>query len=153
MARPISVIFTLPEQNLQLIRDQTPDRAATNPMKVIAVGRDNSGQLGEGTLTVIDNLIDQTTGTIKLKATFANDDLRLRPGEFVNARLLLSVRNGATVVSTSVVQRGPQGSCASVIKDDHTVEVRLVKVAQTDDSVSLIDEGLKAGERVVVDGQ
>ena len=87
-------------------------------MRVVAVGRDNTGKLGDGTLEVIDNLIDQTTGTIKLKATFQNDDLRLWPGEFVNARLLLTTRENGLVVPTSIVQRGPQGSYAFVIKDD-----------------------------------
>ena len=104
-------------------------------------------------LEVIDNLIDQSTGTIKLKATFQNDDLRLWPGEFVNARLLLTTRENGLVVPTSVVQRGPQGSYAFVIKEDKTVDVRLIKVAQDEDGFSLIDDGLKAGEAVVVDGQ
>ncbi len=116
-------------------------------MKVLAVGRDNAGQLGDGTLAVIDNHIDQTTGTIKLKATFQNDDLRLWPGEFVNARLLLTTRKTGSSVPASVVQRGPQGSYAFVIKADQTVEVRPVKVAQTEDGLALIDDGLKAGER------
>ena len=151
--RPISVVFTLPEQNLQLIRDQYPAGDAQNKMQVVAVGRDNAGKLGDGTLAVIDNLIDQTTGTIKLKATFQNDDLRLWPGEFVNARLLLTTRENGLVVPASVVQRGPQGSYVFVIKDDQTVDVRPVKVAQTEDGISLIDEGLTVGETVVVDGQ
>ncbi len=150
---PISVVFTLPEQNLQSIRDQHPAGDAQNNMQVVAVGRDNTGKLGDGTLAVIDNLIDQTTGTIKLKATFQNDDLRLWPGEFVNARLLLTTRENGLVVPTSVVQRGPQGSYAFVIKDDGTAEMRAIKVAQDEDGQSLIDDGLKAGENVVVDGQ
>ena len=122
-------------------------------MEVVAVGRDNTGKLGDGMLEVIDNLIDQTTGTIKLKATFQNDDLRLWPGEFVNARLLLTTRENGLVVPTSVVQRGPQGSYAFVIKDNGTAEMRQIKVAQDEDGLSLIDDGLKAGESVVVDGQ
>ncbi len=150
---PISVVFTLPEQNLQLIRNQHPASEPQNHMQVVAVGRDNTGKLGDGTLEVIDNLIDQTTGTIKLKATFQNDDLRLWPGEFVNARLLLTTRENGLVVPTSVVQRGPQGSYAFVIKDDGTAEMRQIKVAQDEDGLSLIDDGLKAGESVVVDGQ
>ena len=150
---PISVIFTLPEQNLQLIRDRYPATEAQNHMQVLAVGRDNTGKLGDGTLEVIDNLIDQTTGTIKLKATFQNDDLRLWPGEFVNARLLLTTRENGIVVPASVIQRGPQGSYAFVIKDDQTVDVRPVKVSQTEDGLALIDDGLQAGETVVVDGQ
>ena len=102
---------------------------------------------------MIDNEIDPTTGTIKLKATFANDDLRLWPGQFINARLLLTVRKAGLVVPAAVVQRGPQGSYAFVIKPDQTVEARTIKVAQTEDGVALIDDGLQDGERVVVDGQ
>ena len=151
--QPISVVFTLPEQNFQLIRDNYPADPAKNPMSVLAVGRDNAGQLGQGTLAVIDNQIDATTGTIKLKATFSNDDLRLWPGQFVNSRLLLTVRKGGLVVPAAVVQRGPQGSYAFVIKPDQTVEARTVKVAQTEDGLALIDDGLRDGEQVVVDGQ
>ncbi len=151
--QPISVVFTLPEQNFQMIRDNAPQDPSKNPMTVYAVGRENSGQLGQGTLAVIDNQIDATTGTIKLKATFANDDLRLWPGQFVNARLLLTTRKGGLVVPAAVVQRGPQGSYAFVIKPDRTVEARNVKVAQTEDGLALIDDGLQDGEQVVVDGQ
>ncbi len=150
---PISVIFTLPEQNFQLIREHYPEDPEKNPMSVTAVGRDNAGQLGQGTLAVIDNQIDQSTGTIKLKATFQNDDLRLWPGQFINARLLLTVRKDASVVPASVEQRGPQGSFAFVIKPDSTVEARTIKVAQVEDGVALVDDGLKVGEKVVVDGQ
>ena len=152
---PISLVFTLPEQNLQLIRDEAPEDPAKNPMTVVAVGRDNDNAtpLGQGTLAVIDNQIDQTTGTIKLKATFQNDDLRLWPGQFVNARLLLTTRKDGTVVPTNVVQRGPQGSYVFVIKPDQTVEARPVKVAKEEGGISLIDDGIKPGEQVVVDGQ
>jgi multidrug efflux system membrane fusion protein len=109
--------------------------------------------LCEGKLAVIDNQIDTTTGTIRVKATFPNDDLRLWPGQFVNARLLLTTRKGGIVVPASVVQRGPEGSYAFVINEDQTVEVRPVKVAQIEAGQALIDKGLQAGESVVVDGQ
>ena len=151
--RPISVVFTLPEQDFQAIRDNTPGNEVNEPMKVLAVGRDNTGLLGEGALAVIDNEIDQTTGTIKLKATFPNRDLRLWPGQFVNSRLLLTTRKDGLTVPASVVQRGPLGTYAFVIKPDRTAEVRNIKVAQVEDGQALIDEGLKAGEQVVVDGQ
>src|SRR6202030_2150698 len=113
----------------------------------------NTTALDEGTLAVVDNEIDQTTGTLKLKATFPNNDLKLWPGKFVNARLILTTRKGAIVVPSSVVQRGPQGTYAYVIKPDKTVEMRPIKVAQTEANVALVDNGLKAGEEVVVDGQ
>jgi multidrug efflux system membrane fusion protein len=147
--RPIYVIFTLPEQTLAAIRKET----SKDPMKVIAVDRDNNSTLATGTLTVIDNTIDVTTGTIKLKATFENKDLHLWPGQFVNARLLLSVRKGGIAVPASVIQRGPDSTYAFVIKKDQTVEIRPVKVGQIEDGQAMIDSGLEPGERVVVDGQ
>jgi multidrug efflux system membrane fusion protein len=147
---PISVVFTLPEQNLQEILNQG---GANGGLHVSALDRGNTNVLDEGTLAVVDNQIDQTTGTLKLKATFPNDQLQLWPGKFVNARLILTTRKDATVVPSSVVQRGPQGTYAYVIKTDKTVEMRPIKVAQTEANVALIDSGLKAGEQVVVDGQ
>jgi multidrug efflux system membrane fusion protein len=147
---PISVVFTLPEQNLQEILNQG---GANGGLHVTALDRGNTSNLDEGTLAVVDNEIDQTTGTVKLKATFPNDQLQLWPGKFVNARLILTTRKGATVVPSSVVQRGPQGTYAYVINTDKTVEMRPIKVAQTEANVALVDSGLKAGEQVVVDGQ
>jgi len=147
--KPISLVFTLPEQMLGEIQQQAP---ATN-IAILAVDRDNSTLLGQGKLAVIDNEIDPTTGTIRLKATFPNNDLRLWPGQFVNARLLLTTRKNGLVVPASAVQRGPDGSYVFVIKADDTVEVRPVKVGQIEKSEALIDEGLKSAERVVTDGQ
>src|SRR5258707_464970 len=125
----------------------------SSEVSVLAVDRDNTTQLGEGKLAVIDNQIDTTTGTIRLKATFANDDLRLWPGQFVNARLLLTTRKDGLVVPASAVQRGPDGSYVFVIKDDQSVEIRAVKVAQIEKGEALIDQGLKPDENIVVDGQ
>lgn len=147
---PISVLFTLPEQNLQSLLNAG---GASGGLKVLALDRGNTTTLDEGRLAVVDNEIDQTTGTVKLKATFPNNDLKLWPGKFVNARLILTTRKGAIVVPSSVVQRGPQGTYAYVIKPDKTVEMRPIKVAQTEASVALIDSGLEPGEQVVVDGQ
>jgi membrane fusion protein, multidrug efflux system len=147
---PISVMFTLPEQNLQSILSAG---GANGGLKVTALDRGNTATLDEGSLAVVDNEIDQTTGTVKLKATFPNNDLKLWPGQFVNARLILTTRKNATVIPSSVVQRGPQGTYAYVIKPDKTVEMRPIKVTQTEANVALIDSGLKAGEQVVVDGQ
>jgi multidrug efflux system membrane fusion protein len=148
--RPISVVFTLPEQMLRAIQKEISTNAA---LTVLAVDRDDNTVLGEGKLAVIDNQIDTTTGTIKIKATFPNDDLRLWPGQFVNARLLLTVRKASPVVPASVIQRGPDGPFVFVIKDDQTVEIRPVEVAQIEDGLALIDKGLRPGERVVVEGQ
>lgn len=147
--KPISVNFTLPEQNLGDIQEQF----AKGALKVLAVGRDNKTVLDEGTLTVINNQIDPTTGTIQLKATFPNPNLRLWPGQFINTRLLLTTRTNAVVVRASVVQRGPEGSYAFVVSDDMTAEMRPVKVAFIEQQDAVIDNGLKAGEQVVEDGQ
>jgi RND family efflux transporter, MFP subunit len=148
--KPISVVFTLPEQNLQSVLNEG---GANGGLRVSALDRGNTTALAEGTLAVVDNEIDQATGTVKLKATFPNDDLKLWPGKFVNARLILTTRKGATVVASNVVQRGPQGTYAYVIKPDKSVEMRPVKVAQTESNQAVIDSGLRPGEQVVVDGQ
>jgi multidrug efflux system membrane fusion protein len=148
--QPISVIFTLPEQNLQEILNQG---GANGGLKVLALDRGNTSTLDEGALAVVDNEIDPTTGTLKLKATFPNNELKLWPGKFVNARLILATRKDATVIPSSVVQRGPQGTYAYLIKPDKSVEMRPIKVVQTEGNLALVDEGLKPGELVVVDGQ
>ena len=107
--RPISVVFTLPEQKLAILQQyQNLERNFT----VLAVSSDNTNVLGEGVLAVIDNQIDTTTSTIKIKASFANENLRLWPGQFVNTRLLLTTRKESPVVPVSVVQRGPDGAFA-----------------------------------------
>jgi len=108
--KPISVLFTLPQQQLNKVNEE----AAKGTLKVLAVDRDNTKVLSEETLAVVDNQIDPTTGTVKLKATFANIDLKLWPGQFINARLLLTTRKGALMVPAAVVQRGPQGTFAYV---------------------------------------
>ena len=148
--QPISLVFTLPAQNLGEIQKEKKRGAE---LEVLAVDRDNKTLMDSGTLTVIDNQIDTATGTIMLKATFPNRDLQLWPGQFANARLLLTVRKQGIVVPASVVQRGPNGAYAFVIKDDITVEMRPVTVTRIERDEALIEDGLQAGERVVVDGQ
>jgi membrane fusion protein, multidrug efflux system len=147
--RPISVTFTLPEQNLQLIQQHNTQ---SGTLKTLALDRDNRSTLSEGKLAVIDNQIDITTGTIRLKAVFANEDLKLWPGQFVNVRLLLETRRGS-VVPASVIQRGPDGDFAFVIDSELKAQVRPIKVAQVDRGQALVEEGLKPGELIVVDGQ
>jgi multidrug efflux system membrane fusion protein len=147
--RPIALVLTVPEQNLDEIRQQM----TKGDVKVLALDRDNGPAIAQGKLTVIDNQIDATTGTVRLKAEFPNDDLRLWPGQFVNARLLLETRKNGITVPAPVVQRGPNGSFVFVIRDNLTVEVRPVNVNQIQDGKALIDEGLKPGERVVLEGQ
>jgi multidrug efflux system membrane fusion protein len=147
--KPISVLFTLPQQQLT----QVNEAAAKGQLKVVAVDRDNTKPLSEGILAVVNNQIDQTTGTIQLKATFSNDDQKLWPGQFVNSRLLVTTQKDGIVVPASVIQRGPNGAFAYVIKQDQTVEMRPVTVNQIDNGLALIDDGLQEGEQVVVDGQ
>jgi membrane fusion protein, multidrug efflux system len=148
--QPISVVFTLPEQKIESILNAG---GASGGLKVLALDRGNTATLDEGSLAVVDNEIDQTTGTVKLKATFPNKDLKLWPGKFVNARLVLATQKNATVIPSSVVQRGPQGTYAYLIKPDKTVEMRPIKVAQTEGNLTLVEDGLSPGEQVVVDGQ
>jgi len=103
-------------------------------------------------VSLIDNQIDQTTGTIKLKATMPNDQLNLWPGGFVNVRLLLDTRHDGLVVPATAIQRGPQGTFVYVVNQDQTAEMRSVAVALTENGETLLDKGVEAGEIVVIDG-
>jgi membrane fusion protein, multidrug efflux system len=148
---PISLIFTLPETVLPQIQEQQEKIKA--PLRVLAYSQDNTIKLDEGELGLVNNEILQTTGSIQLKANFSNKGNRLWPGELVNARLLLDTRHNGLTIPAAVVQQGPKGSYAWVIKPDNTVAIRQVKVAQITDGQALIDSGLDANEQVVVDGQ
>ena len=148
--KPVNVQFTLPQQSLQAV---AAAMAAGTP-EVIAFVQ-GSGQRGapeRGTLTVLDNQVDQATGTIKLKATFPNEALRLWPGAFVNVRLRAETRVGAVVVPPVAVQRGPRGTFVFVVTEGGTVTRRAVVIGHEDLTSSIITDGLKPGERVVVDG-
>jgi membrane fusion protein, multidrug efflux system len=148
---PISLIFTLPETDLPKI--QLQQEKTKTALKVIAYNQDNTIKLDEGTLGLVNNEILQTTGSIQLKANFPNKAHHLWPGELVNARLLVDTRHDGLTVAASVVQQGPDGSYAYVVKPDNTVEIRKISVAQISDGQALIDSGLAANEQVVVDGQ
>jgi multidrug efflux system membrane fusion protein len=147
--KPIFVSFTLPQETLGDIRDNQNK----TPLVAVAYSGDGKRQLAEGKLTMIDNSVDQSTGTIRLKARFDNDEERLWPGAFVSVRLILSVRKGASTVPARTVQDGPNGRYAYVIKPDDTVERRKVDVASIQDGIAVVTNGLTPGERVVVDGQ
>jgi multidrug efflux system membrane fusion protein len=147
--KPIYVTFTLAQENLHKIHE----KQALGELKVEAYGNDNVTLLSTGKLTVIDNAVDQTTGTIRLKGTFENADERLWPGEFVNVRLTINVRKGIATVPAQTVQEGPNGKYVYVIKSGDMVERRPVDVASVQDGVAVISKGLQAGETVVVDGQ
>lgn len=146
--KPISVSFTLPEQSLAEIR-----KADTQKLTVVALNRDNKSEVARGELLAFDNQIDQTTGTIKLKGTFTNTDKALWPGQFVNIRLLVRTQKDGLTIPAQAVQRGPNGAFVYVVKPDQTVEMRSIKLTQSEDGVALIGDGLKAGEQVVTDGQ
>jgi multidrug efflux system membrane fusion protein len=148
---PISLIFTLPETDLPKIQQQ--QQQTKEPLTILAYSQDDKIKLDEGKLTLVDNEILQTTGSIRLKADFPNKAHRLWPGELVNVRLLLDMRHDGLTVPASVVQQGPQGPYAYVVNPDGSVAIRPLKVAQTSDGQALIDSGLKANEQVVVDGQ
>jgi membrane fusion protein, multidrug efflux system len=145
---PIAVDFTLPEDELPQVMAEMRGRQLT----VEAYGRDNNVKLGAGKLLTIDNQIDPTTGTIKLKSEFANPKLALWPNQFVNVRLLLSERKGVIVVPSAAVQKGSQGTFVYLVGADHTADVRAVQVDFTQGNSSVIREGLSAGQDVVVDG-
>jgi multidrug efflux system membrane fusion protein len=147
--RPIFVSFTLPQNELDQIRQQQQKA----PLEVDALASDNQTSLGEGRLTLIDNMIDQATGTIHLKATFANQDERLWPGEFVNLRLMLRVRHDVATVPSQTVQDGPDGHYAYVISKDDTVERRAVEISAVQNGLTVVSKGLAPGEHVVVEGQ
>jgi membrane fusion protein, multidrug efflux system len=147
--RPIFVSFTLPQETLDDIQENNKKA----PLVVRAYSGDEKKELAEGKLTLIDNMIDQATGTIHLKARFDNEDERLWPGEFVNLRLILSTRKGVPTVPQQTVQVGPNGYYAYIIKPDNTVERRAVEVASMQDGLAVITKGLTVGENVVVDGQ
>jgi multidrug efflux system membrane fusion protein len=147
--KPIFVSFTLPQETLDDIQENNKQA----PLVVRASSGDGKKELAQGKLTLIDNMIDQATGTIHLKARFDNDDERLWPGEFVNLRLILSTHKGVATVPQQTVQVGPNGYYAYVIKPDNTVERRAVEVASMQDGLAVISKGLTPGEKVVVDGQ
>lgn len=146
---PISLLFTLPQSELPQIQEQI----AKGPLKVIAYSQDDKIKLDEGTLLLVNNEIAQTTGTVQLKAEFANTGHRLWPGQLVNARLLLETRKNALTVAASAVQQGQKGAYVYVVAPNKTAELRPVTVAQISQGQALIDTGLKESEVVVVDGQ
>jgi membrane fusion protein, multidrug efflux system len=148
---PISLIFTLPETSLPQIQQQ--EQKTKTPLPVLAFTQDDTMKLDQGQLGLVNNEILQTTGSIQLKANFANTSNHLWPGQLVNARLLVDVRQNGLTVPAAVVQQGPHGPYAYVVNPDSTVATRPIKVAQISDGQALIDTGLKANEQVVVDGQ
>jgi multidrug efflux system membrane fusion protein len=147
--RPIYVALTVPERYLADLRAAM----AAGPVQVVATIPSQPRAPIAGTLTFIDNQVDVATGTISLKAKFANEDDRLWPGQFVNVTLTLGVQDDAVVVPNAAIQVGPNGPYVFVIRPDSTVELRLVRPDRTVDDKTVVAEGIAAGEQVVVDGQ
>lgn len=152
--RPLNVIFTLPQQDMERVRSAQAAAPPDQPLEVTAISRNDATPISSGHLSVIDNTIDSTTATFKLKSTFPNDDNKLWPGEFVNVRLQTRVAKNALVVPGAGVQQGPDGEYVYLLKSDNTVAVQPVKTggAVVGGNV-LIESGISAGDKVVTEGQ
>jgi membrane fusion protein, multidrug efflux system len=146
---PTAVLFTLPAQTLEDVRAAM----ANGDVPVAAYDRDNVRLISNGNLSTIDNLIDQATATYRLKAMFANNDEKLWPGEFVNARILLGTKKDVLVIPPLAVQRGPHGLFTWVVKPDNTVEPRPIQTSTTTGDRTIVTSGVSDGDRVVTDGQ
>ena len=147
--KPIAVIFTLPEDVLPRVAKQM----SKGTLEVDAFSRDDQTKLATGKLLTIDNQIDPTTGTAKLKAVFDNQNNRLWPNQFVNADLLVETRKNSTVVPTAAIQHGPQGTFVYAVNPDKTVQDKPVTVALTQGDLTVISDGVNPGDTVVTDGQ
>jgi multidrug efflux system membrane fusion protein len=147
--QPISVMFTLPEDVVLQINQAL----GAGAVAVTALSRDDQTQLDNGTLTLVDNEIDPTTGTVRLKATFPNARNTLWPGQFVNVRVLMQSRHDVVTMPSAAVEHGPDGLFAYVVKADSTVEVRPIKTAEDSADVTVVTDGLQSGERVVTSNQ
>jgi multidrug efflux system membrane fusion protein len=147
--QPIAVMFTLPAGSLDDVRDAM----GRGDVQVTAFDQNNRRALSTGKLLLIDNQIDQTTATIRLKAMFENQDERLWPGEFINARLLIETRMAALAIPSSAVQRGPQGLFAWVVNPQNIAQTRKIEVGPIAGDLTIIASGLADGDRVVTDGQ
>jgi membrane fusion protein, multidrug efflux system len=141
--------FTLPQKDLAQVRTAM----LRGSLPVLAFDQDNNNQLAAGELLLVDNQIDQTTSTIRLKARFANDDDQLWPGEFVHLHVQVDTRKDAVTIPPVALQRGPQGYFAWVVKADNTAEQRPIEATQANDEVAIVTKGLSPDERVVVNGQ
>ncbi|WP_050469476.1 MdtA/MuxA family multidrug efflux RND transporter periplasmic adaptor subunit [Herbaspirillum chlorophenolicum] len=147
--QPITAIFSIPEDNIPSVLRQLQ---SGRKLPTEAWDREQKKKLADGVLLTIDNLVDATTGTVKLKAQFPNTDYALFPSQFVNIRLLLSTEDGATVIPSAAIQRGSKGMFVYVVKDDNTVTVRQIKTGAVQGDVTAITDGVVAGETVVIDG-
>ncbi|MFI4975020.1 MAG: efflux RND transporter periplasmic adaptor subunit [Caulobacterales bacterium] len=148
---PIAVVFTVPQDDYQRLSDVSD--GFTRPMTTQALSQDSGAVLGEGELSIADNHVDQTTGTVQLKARFPNDTRRLLPGQFVNVKLTLQTLQHATTIPAAAVNQGPRGAYAYVVGPGSKVAMRPIAIAQVQDGVAVVKSGLSPGETVVTDGQ
>jgi multidrug efflux system membrane fusion protein len=148
---PIAATFTIPEDSLPEV--VKAEHAQAKPLQVDVFSRDNKTQLATGKLTTINNLVDPTTGTVKLKAVFDNADELLWPQQFVNARLLLDMKKNVVVIPAAAIQRGVQGAFVFVVGQDNTAQIRPVQIGVSVGNTITIDSGVAPGEQVVTDGQ
>jgi multidrug efflux system membrane fusion protein len=146
--KPMSVVFSLPQQNLAQINKAF----ASAPLPVDALRSDTNAAIDHGQLTVLDNQVDQSTGTVKLKAEFPNADVQLWPGQFVNVRLLIDTLKQVVVIPTGAVQRGPSGTFVYVVGDDDVAKIQPVTVTKQDETQSVIAEGVTPSQRAVITG-
>ena len=149
LTRPAAVLFTLSARFLNDVREAL----ARGPVEVTAFSQDNTRVLSRGTLLLIDNFVDQASATMRLKAVFANEDERLWPGDFVNARVSLEVRRGVVTIPSVAIQRGPDGIFTWVVAAGNIAQARAIKSGPTSGDLTVITSGLEEGEHVVVDGQ
>jgi multidrug efflux system membrane fusion protein len=149
LAQPAAVLFTLPSRAVSDLREAM----ARGPIEVLAFDQNNRRSLATGKLLLIDNAVDQATSTIRLKAMFPNQDERLWPGDFVNARLLLETQSNVLVVPSSAIQRGPRGLFAWTVTANNTAEPRTIEVGATAGELTVVTTGLREGDRVVTEGQ
>ena len=147
--QPIAVLFSIPEDQLQSVLKKLRDGVT---LKADAYDRDERKKLASGTLLTVDNQIDQTTGTSKLKAVFPNTDYALFPNQFVNIRLALDTKKNAIIVPAVAIQRGPTGTFVYLVQPDSTVSIKAVKLGLSVENSVAIDDGLQPGDLVVVDG-
>ena len=149
LTRPSAVVFTLPARALDDIRSAM----ARGPVEVTAFDQDNRHALAAGTLLLVDNIIDQASATVRLKAMFPNEDDKLWPGEFVNARVLLETRSNAVVLPSAAIQRGPNGLFIWTVSGKDVAEPRPIETGPSYDNLTIVTSGLAGGERIVTDGQ
>jgi membrane fusion protein, multidrug efflux system len=149
LTKPSAVLFTLSARSLNDIRDAM----ARGPVEVTALSQDNRRTLGKGTLLLIDNMVDQASATMRLKAMFANEDEQLWPGDFVNAKVSLNVIRDALTIPSAAIQVGPDGKFAWVVAEGDVVQARPITPGPTTGDRTMITAGLSEGDRVVVSGQ